>query len=166
MRLLRPIPGRLPFRHPAVLIATWGGVGLLRGPSGTWGSLAALPFGWILLTVTGVAGLAVATVIAAAAGWWAAARLQRAGASKDPSAIVIDEVAGLWIALLPTAGVPLLVVVALIGFRVLDVAKPWPISWADRELGGATGIMLDDLMAGAAVAGLIMLGTAVFAAVG
>lgn len=166
MRLLRPIPGGLPFRHPAVLIATWGGSGLLRGPSGTWGSLAALPFGWAILVQAGVIGLASATVIAAAAGWWATTRLQRSGAAKDPGAIVIDEVAGLWIALLPTAGAPVLVVAALIGFRVLDVAKPWPISWADRKLAGATGVMLDDLIAGAVVAVLIIVGTVASAAVG
>ncbi|WP_395681431.1 phosphatidylglycerophosphatase A, partial [Inquilinus sp.] len=70
----------------------------------------------------------------------------------DSSAIVIDEVAGQLLALAPVAGMLWLYPFAFALFRLLDIAKPWPISWLDRELGGGWGVMLDDIAAGAVVA--------------
>ncbi|HVB67502.1 MAG TPA: phosphatidylglycerophosphatase A, partial [Acetobacteraceae bacterium] len=75
-----------------------------------------------------------------------------AGIGGDPGFVVIDEVAGQWVALLGLArpGVwGLLAGFAL--FRLLDVTKPGPVGWADRQ-GGAWGVMGDDLIAGAVVA--------------
>jgi phosphatidylglycerophosphatase A len=48
--------------------------------------------------------------------------------------------------------VPWLYPLAFALFRLLDIAKPWPISWLDRELGGGWGVMLDDIAAGAVTA--------------
>src|SRR5207244_4100951 len=47
----------LPFRHPAVLVATWFGVGFLPISPGSWGSLAALPFAWAITSLGGITGL-------------------------------------------------------------------------------------------------------------
>jgi phosphatidylglycerophosphatase A len=80
----------------------------------------------------------------------------------DPSEVVIDEVAGQWIALLPVligashAGVDALALwpgwlVAFFGFRFFDILKPGPIGWADQR-GDALGVMLDDIIAGVAAA--------------
>jgi len=70
----------------------------------------------------------------------------------DPSWVVIDEVAGQWIAMVGLGGVSVVgVLLAFAGFRLLDIAKPGPIGWADRQ-GGAFGIMADDILAGAGVA--------------
>jgi phosphatidylglycerophosphatase A len=72
---------------------------------------------------------------------------ERALGRKDPGAIVIDEVAGMALAvlLLPrTAGVLL---AAFVLFRVFDVVKPYPANALQRLRGGA-GVMLDDLVAG------------------
>jgi phosphatidylglycerophosphatase A len=72
---------------------------------------------------------------------------------QDPSQVVIDEVAGVWvaIALIPVTTVqadPLWsVLLAVVFFRVFDIAKPWPVNWFER-LPGAIGIMADDLVAG------------------
>jgi len=41
------------------------------------------------------------------------------------------------------------IVAGFVLFRILDIAKPWPIGWLDRRLGGGTGIMVDDILAGA-----------------
>ncbi len=149
--------------RPSRLIATFGGVGLIRPAPGTWGSAAALPLGWVLHGLGGFPLLALATFAVAALGWWAARAEETATGSHDESAIVIDEVAGQWIALWPLslglnhAGVdPWLFpwpgwLGAFLAFRLFDIWKPGPIGWADRQ-PGATGVMLDDLIAGVAAA--------------
>ena len=81
------------------LICTFGGVGLLRPAPGTWGSLAAVA----LAVAAYEAGLAlavpVAALLATLAGFWAVPRYLAGRADKDPSEVVIDEVAGQWLAL-------------------------------------------------------------------
>ena len=67
----------------------------------------------------------------------------------DPSWVVIDEWAGLAAALIGTYTLPSMLV-ALVLFRFFDIFKPWPISWLDRNIGGAFGVMLDDVAAGLA----------------
>ncbi|WP_422366790.1 phosphatidylglycerophosphatase A [Pelagibius sp.] len=133
---------------PSSLLATWFGSGLLPGAPGTWGSLAALPFGLVILWLGGPIALALAAALVFALGLWASAVYQRGLDRKDPGEIVVDEVAGQWLALLPTALDPLGVVLAFVFFRLFDILKPWPASWADRSLSGAPGIMLDDIFAG------------------
>jgi phosphatidylglycerophosphatase A len=114
---------------------------------GTWASLVALPCAWAICGLCGKVGLAAATVIVVAAGCWAAAEMAKASATKDPGAIVIDEVAGQWLVLLAAALDPLSYVLAFLLFRIFDIWKPWPVSWADRRVAGGLGIMLDDLLA-------------------
>jgi len=137
----------LPFRHPAVLLATWFGAGCLPLAPGSWGSLAALPLAWAIRSFLGVGGLAAASAIVFGAGWWAAATVAKASPVEDPRQVVIDEVAGQWLVLL--AAPPALVAygLAFLLFRIFDVWKPWPARWADRRVKGGLGIMLDDLFA-------------------
>ena len=137
----------LPFWHPAVLLATGFGIGFLPISPGSWASLLALPIAWTIVWLSGVAGLAVATGLAFALGWWAAATVAKASSTKDPAVIVIDEVAGQWLVLLRPPLDPLAYVLAFLLFRILDIWKPWPVRWADREVRGGLGIMLDDLLA-------------------
>ncbi len=91
-------------------------------------------------------------------GWWAATELTRGAADHDPSEIVIDEVLGQWLALLPlvwgaaNAGVAVERlwpgwVAAFLLFRLFDVWKPGPIGLLDRR-SDAGGVMLDDALAG------------------
>ena len=73
--------------------------------------------------------------------------------SRDPGPVVIDEVAGQWLTLVPAAylapSTPDLItyLIAFILFRIADIFKPWPASWADRTIHGGLGIMLDDIIA-------------------
>lgn len=147
------------------LVATFLYVGLIRPAPGTWGALAALPCAWALHTLGGFPAMVVATLLAIAAGWWAAGQVLLDQDDPDPSWVVIDEVAGMWMALLPVsagaalADAPILAlwpgwVVAFAAFRLLDIWKPGPIGWADRQ-AGATGVMLDDVIAGA-LAGVVV----------
>ena len=97
--------------------------------------------------MAGVVGLAIAIGIVTAIGCWAAAKAVAPGTAKDPGWIVIDEVAGQWLALLPAPLDPLFYALGFLLFRIFDIWKPWPIRWADRNMHGGLGIMLDDLLA-------------------
>lgn len=140
-------------------ITTFFGVGLLPKLPGTWGSLAALPCAILLHLLGGFPALLIATIIIFLIGWWATDHETRGKANHDPGEIVIDEVAGQWIALFPLSGslwyfgVPIAILpwpgllVAFLLFRFFDIIKPWPVSWADRKKI-ALGVMLDDVIAG------------------
>jgi len=132
----------------AKILATWFGAGLLPKAPGTWGSLAALPFAWIIVSTGGVAALAVATAVVSAVGWWAADRYVRQTGVADPSEVVIDEVAGQWLTLLVVPADLWFYLAGFALFRLFDIRKPWPVSWADRCLPGGLGVMVDDIFAG------------------
>lgn len=154
------------------LIAIFFGAGLLRPAPGTWGTAAALPVGWVIHGLFGFPGLVIATILAFALGWWATAVETQGKADHDPSEIVIDEVVGLWIALMPlSAGLshagadPWLFpwpgwLGAFVLFRLFDIWKPWLVGRADRR-GDALGVMLDDVMAGAFAAIILALAAGV-----
>lgn len=138
-------------------IATVFGLGYLRPASGTWASAAAIVTGLLIDRYLGAPGLAMAVILATVVGFWAVASALQ-GPDDDPPEFVIDEVAGQWLALLFSSAAfwarghegflpypaPL---AAFVFFRLFDVWKPWIIGRADR-LGGARGVMLDDLIAG------------------
>ena len=147
-----PLP--LGFWHPASLLATWFGSGLLPKMPGTWGSLAALPFAILIVAWAGTWGLLAAAVVATLVGVWAAGVYAARSGQQDPQAVVIDEVAGQWLALVPVAHDLRLYLVAFLAFRFFDIVKPWPAGRIDRELKGGWGIMLDDVVAGLYAAAL------------
>ena len=141
-------------------ICTFFGAGLLRPAPGTWGSLAAVALA-VLAYETGYAllvpaGAALATLV----GFWAIPQYLAGHSDSDPSEVVIDEVAGQWLALSFTI-IPLWRhdvdsllfgawpgwVVPFVLFRLFDIRKPWLVGQADRR-GDAAGVMLDDLWAG------------------
>jgi len=134
--------------HPAFLLSTWFGTGLATKAPGTWGSLAALPFAWILSSWGGAPTLLAASVICAFVGWWASAVYVAKTGTDDPKEVVIDEVAGQWLVLAAIPNDPVLFGLGFALFRIFDIFKPWPVGWADRHVGGGLGIMLDDLLAG------------------
>ncbi len=141
----------------ARLISQGFGLGLLPGAPGTWASAAAIPAGYLLHRLGGFPLLAAATVLAAVLGWIAVGVYLRTSADPDPSEVVIDEIVGQWIPLgavswgLWSHGVTNFPwpgwVCAFVFFRLFDIWKPGPVGWADRK-PGATGVMLDDVIAG------------------
>ena len=145
---LHKLPTHLTPLSPAAWIATFLGSGLLKPASGTWGSLAALAPGLIIAQHFGASGLLVAAALAYGLGHWASTVWIDGTEDKDPSPIVIDEVAGLWLTLTLAPLTPLGVALAFALFRLFDIAKPWPVRWADKNIDGASGIMLDDVLAG------------------
>ncbi len=146
----------LPALHPARVLSTGCWVGHLPGPAGTWGSLAALVPAWFIRQAGGPWGLALAGVLVTVIGIWASGVYARAMDVKDPGSVVIDEFAGQWFTLVLVPNDFLLFAIGFALFRVLDILKPWPASWADRNLPGGFGIVVDDVIAG--LMGLVLMG--------
>ena len=137
----------------ARLIAGGCGVGKFPWAPGTFASLVAAVLGGLLLGVSPWL-LAAAALAATLGGVWA---IGAADASAgDPGWVVIDEFAGQWLTLLalPRPSLPG-VVVAFLLFRLLDIAKPGPIGWADRR-AGPLAVMGDDVLAGVAGAAILV----------
>lgn len=147
---------RLPFRGPSTLLATWFGVGRVPFAPGTFGSLAALPLGLVLVGLFGWGGIAVGSIVIYLVGIWVVRRYMALTGRSDPKEVVIDEVAGQLLPLLvaPVEIAPWLT--AFVLFRIFDILKPWPCSYFDRKHHGGFGVMTDDIAAGA-YAFLIML---------
>jgi phosphatidylglycerophosphatase A len=124
---------------------------------GTFGSVAALIFWWLLFGVNALSATSSTLALAAATscvGTVAVAYSMRFTPDiSDPQWIVIDEWAGLFIALVGlTPSNWMAVLVAFILFRVLDATKLGPVAWAE-QLPGAYGVMADDIVAGILTAG-------------
>jgi phosphatidylglycerophosphatase A len=142
---------RAIFAHPAGWIASGFGSGLSPFASGTAGSAAAL-IPWFALRMLDWPLYLGTVALAFAIGVWASGVVIAKLGIEDPSVVVWDEFVGQWIALLPLVVAPRggpWVVVAFVLFRIFDVWKPWPASWADRSVKGGLGAMLDDVIAGA-----------------
>ena len=137
----------LPLLHPAKLIGTWFGVGLAPKAAGTFGSIAALPFAWVIQSCCGNMALFIASVIAFLAGWIACHYYLPHVDAQDPREMVIDEISGQWLLL---SFMPLTLTSYIVGlalFRFFDIVKPWPVSVADRNIHGGFGVMFDDTLA-------------------
>ena len=152
----------------AQLIGTVCGVGYLRPAPGTWGSLAALPMVWLLHVSGGFPLLVIATLAVFAGGFWATRVMTAGKDDHDPSQIVIDEVAGQFIALwaisYPSWAYDIEITALWPGwlagfvlFRLFDITKLGPVGWADRRRD-PMGVMLDDVIAGGfAAIGVVIL---------
>jgi phosphatidylglycerophosphatase A len=135
-------------------IAMLFGIGRTRYAPGTVASLVALPFAWAIATFGNRAWLLFAAVFATAVGGWACEHYVRETGKTDPSECVVDELAGQWLACAFAPRGALAYVLAFVLFRALDIAKPWPMSAAEKLPGGA-GVMADDTLAGL-LAGLMV----------
>ena len=86
---------------------------------------------------------------------WVCEKASKDLIERDHKSIVIDELAGMWLCLLPVLFLAssqqeriIYAVVALIFFRIFDILKPYPISYLDEKFKNGFGIVLDDLVAG------------------
>ena len=143
-------------------IATIFGIGYLRPAPGTWGSLFAIILAILIVEIFGVIGFIFALLSISIFGWWATSVYLKQIKTKDPSEVVIDELVGQWIAVLPIVISAFYFklepfdlwpgwISSFLLFRLFDILKPSLIGWAD-EKNGALGVMLDDIFAGIAAA--------------
>ena len=131
----------------ALALATCFGIGDLPKAPGTWASLAALPLAWLIHNYLGMFALLAAALIVFFIGWWASSVYVAWTGTEDPAPVVIDEIAGQWLALV-LADPARWWLLGFAMFRLFDILKPWPVSWVDRNVTGGLGVMLDDLLAG------------------
>ena len=141
------------------MLAFGFGSGLSPKAPGTMGTLAAIPLWWLLAQLP-LSTYLVVVLVAAVAGILICGRAADRLGVHDHGGIVWDEFVGFWIAMaaLPVTWQSL--ILGFVLFRLFDILKPWPISWLDRRVSGGFGIMIDDVIAGLAAAGVITLLTA------
>lgn len=144
----------------STVVASVFGIGYFDIAPGTIMSAIATPLA-IIIAVRGGGGMGLigAFLIAFVIGVLACADHVRETRREDPSECVIDELAGQWLAcafavlsfggLLPTDHISIPAFgLAFVLFRLFDIWKPWPVSWADQKLSGGLGVMTDDAIAG------------------
>tara|TARA_B100001113_G_C21070743_1_gene605465 strand:+ start:476 stop:970 length:495 start_codon:yes stop_codon:yes gene_type:complete len=137
------------------LTATLIGIGLIPLAPGTFGSI----FAWLIFIfishLISTANMLILTIFSIFFAVWICEKASKDLIEKDHKSIVIDELAGMWIALIPVLYFAtdqhertVYAVSALILFRIFDIFKPYPISYFDQKIKNGFGIVLDDLIAG------------------
>lgn len=131
----------------ALIFSSWFGSGLVPFIPGTFGTLTALPIA-IIVNYLGMIYASFSMVAIFPLSVWACHVSHVIMEKNDPSVVVIDEVAGILVAmfLLPVSW--LTVILAFLLFRLFDIIKPFPIGFIDRNVRGGMGIVLDDVVAG------------------
>ncbi|MEI6893405.1 MAG: phosphatidylglycerophosphatase A [Colwellia sp.] len=132
---------------PIQFLALGFGSGLAPKAPGTFGTLAAVP---LFLLMSGLTPLiyAIVVVIVCVTGVYICGKAAKDVGVHDHGAIVWDEFAGFFITMFMVPVSWQSVLVGFVLFRLFDIAKPWPISIADKKLTGGFGIMFDDILAG------------------
>ncbi len=134
----------------AYFIATGLGSGLSPKAPGTAGSFCALLPIWAAAQF-GVWGIAILSVFFFFTGWYATHIVLKTQPNPDPGYVVIDEFVGQSISFLLVAYLVMPWYYYLIGFalfRLFDITKIWPVSYFDKKVHNAFGVMMDDVMAG------------------
>lgn len=131
-----------------VFWASGFGLGFIPFAPGTWGSVGGLLAWWWLLAELPVNIQLLICAAYFATGWWCSHRISRRFQIADAPQIVADEIVGVWLALALLPKIWWLALLAFALFRLLDIAKPGPIGWLDREVKGGFGVMADDVLAG------------------
>ena len=146
------------YKNPFDYVSTLFGVGLIRFAPGTWGTLFSI-FLWLVFfekLSSNIIAVLLTVILAIVCCHFSSKDLN----NKDQKAIVIDELAGMWVALLICS--PLIesnynkddvygyvnVFIVFLAFRFFDILKPFPINVIDKKMKNGLGVVLDDLLAG------------------
>jgi len=149
-------------KKPYDFIASLGGIGLISFAPGTFGSI----FAWIsFVIISHYVNMLILTIFIVFFAIWICEKASTNLLEKDHKSIVIDELAGMWVSLVPVLYVAtdqneriLYASLAFIFFRIFDILKPFPISYFDTKYKNGLGIVLDDVIAGifAAIMSLVL----------
>ena len=133
--------------NPIHLLAFGFGAGLSPKAPGTMGTIVAVLIYLLLPSMPPIiyAGLILLSFVF---GIWICGKTAEDLGVHDHGGIVWDEFVGYWITMFMAPSGLFWVLLGFVFFRLLDIFKPWPIKWADKELAGGLGIMLDDVLAG------------------
>lgn len=154
---MKPVPIPVAaIKDPVLFLALGFGTGLSRFAPGTFGTLAALPFYWMMQSLP-IFYYSLITVLLFAVGiLLCGVAADKLGVHDHPG-IVWDEIVGYLVTMFLAPAGWLWVIVGFILFRLFDIWKPWPISWLDAKVSGGLGIMIDDVLAGIYAAGVLQL---------
>ena len=138
--------------NPLYFVATLGGIGLIRFAPGTFGSI----FAWFLfIYYSHFLNMIFSTIFVFFFAIFVCEQVSKDLEQKDDKSIVIDELVGMWVALLPAVYFAdtqfertTIAILAFILFRAFDILKPFPISYFDQRFKNGFGIVIDDVMAG------------------
>ncbi|GGG52484.1 phosphatidylglycerophosphatase A [Pseudohongiella nitratireducens] len=139
---------RSVWRNPIHFLAFGLGSGAVPKAPGTFGTLAGLLIYLCLPAMSPMSYVAFIAVMLLLGIWLCGKTADDIGVH-DHGGIVWDEFVGIWLTLWLIPEGWLWLCLAFVLFRIFDIAKPWPIGWLDRKLGGGLGIMMDDVLAGA-----------------
>ena len=142
-------------KNPHHFLATLGGLGLFPIAPGTIGTI----FGWIMFIVLshfiGAITLVILTVFIVIFSVYISNVITKDLVEKDHKSIVIDELAGIWLAMIPVLFIAstqyersFYALLTLVLFRIFDIFKPYPISYIDKNIKSGFGVVLDDIVAG------------------
>ena len=133
-------------------VAVGLGSGLSRKAPGTTGTLGVMP---LLVMVWDASFMVWATgfIVLCALSIWSIPEAGRRLGEPDHGQIVIDEWVGMWLAAYGVNSFTNLTVwigllIGFVGFRIFDIAKPWPVSWCEQKISGSWGVLMDDVAAG------------------
>lgn len=151
----RPLPDKI------VLFLAFGvGFGFIRPAPGTWGTLPGIAIAALVMASPWLhIGVLLLVTIG---GIWLCERASQILGVHDHGGIVIDEIAGVLLALLFFEPTWLTLLLGFAWFRLFDIVKPPPIGWIDKRVYGGLGIMLDDLIAGIFAWGALWLSLTLF----
>ena len=142
-------------KDPFHFAATLGGIGMVPIAPGTFGSITA----WIIFVYLShfisMMNMLILTILFFILSIWICSEASKDLENKDHKSIVIDELVGMWIALLPVLVIAnsqfertVYALAALILFRFFDILKPFPISYFDKNYKNGFGIVIDDVISG------------------
>ena len=138
-------------KNPIHFIATLGGIGKIPVAPGTFGSIFAF---LVFIYISHYVDMLIVVILSIPFSIWICEKASINLIEKDHKSIVIDELVGIWIALIPALYLSTqtsrtsYAVLALIFFRLFDILKPYPVSYFDKNFKNGLGIVLDDLIAG------------------
>ncbi|WP_417226548.1 phosphatidylglycerophosphatase A [Amphritea sp.] len=135
------------WRNPIHFLAFGLGSGASPWAPGTAGTIAAIPL-FLLIQPLSLFWYAVVLLVTFVVGIYLCGKTSEDMGVHDHGGIVWDEFVGYWITMFAAPPGWLWIVIGFVLFRLFDILKPWPISWADKQVAGGMGIMLDDVLAG------------------
>jgi len=135
------------YRNPVHLLALGFGSGAAPKAPGTFGTVVGVIL-YLPLSQLALPWYLAVVVVGAIAGIYICGKTSRDWGVHDHGAIVWDEIIGYWITMIAIPVTWYWILVGFLLFRLFDIWKPWPISVLDKRVGGGTGIMVDDILAG------------------
>jgi len=122
--------------------------GLAPYAPGTFGTFAGAIVGVGILGIAPVSTLLLLTILLTFVAIAEIDKEEKESGIHDASSIVIDEVAGIWLAFTLSSGTWVQIILSIAFFRLFDIWKPSVIGRIDRDVKGGLGVMGDDIIAG------------------